>query len=540
MSAPWSAETARACGIDWLLREIAPAGGLGRGARKRERAFAPGDEAEAAAMLARVDALASGAGSSRLGSLRAAIAAVPDPSAALTRARGGDVLADVDFFELGRFLDALGTVVAEARGEAFAAIDVPQPDATLAAALAPGRADGRSFYVADAFDAALGAARGESAARRAAFDSARSRLVARARDAGIGDVRDGEFVVMRDTAPVPLPPEIRVLREAPTYVLCELALDDAALAALEALENADAAVAEAEEDVRERLSRATADAAPELERRCASLGELDVLVARAAFAARYECVVPEFATNERVELHDARFPPLAEALVARGRAYVPISLELDGVAVVTGPNMGGKTAALRTLGFAAACATLGVPVPATFARVPLVDEIAWLGIGAAAPDAEDAPLLSAFGAEVVALRAFLEQPARRALVLADEFARTTSPSEGRALLVALLETLRARGALGLAATHLAGVAAAANVAHFAIGRLSALPPTDTPLPLAPALERIAAAMDYALVRVDEADAGESGAIALAGALGLDAALVARAAEVMRSPENRER
>jgi DNA mismatch repair ATPase MutS len=344
---------------------------------------------------------------------------------------------------------------------------------------------------------------------------------------------------MRDTALAPLPPEIRVLREAPTYFLCELALDAGALEALEALENADAAVAEAEEDVRKRLSRATADAAPELERSCALLGELDVLVARAAFAARHACVLPELATSDRVELHDARFPPLAEALAERGRAYVPISLTLEGLAVVTGPNMGGKTAALRTLGFAAACVTLGLPVPASFARIPLVDEIVWLGIGAAAPDAEDAPLLSAFGAEVVALRAFLERPARRALVLADEFARTTSPSEGRALLVALLEALRVRGALGLAATHLAGVAAVANVAHFAIGRLSELPPADGPLPLGPALERIAAAMDYALVRVDEADAGESGAIALAGALGLDAALVARAAEVMRSPENRE-
>jgi len=539
VSAPWSAETARACGIDWLLREIAPAGGLGRNARKRERAFAPGDEVDAAAMLARVDALARAAGSSRLGTLRAAIAAVPDPSAALTRARGGDVLADVDFFEIARFLDALGTVVAEARGDAFVTIEIPQPHAPLADALAPGRGNGRSFYVADAFDAALAAARGESAARRAAFDTARSRLVARARDAGIGDVRDGEFVVMRDAAPTPLPPEIRVLREAPTYVLCELALDAAALDALAALENADAAVAEAEENVRERLSRATADAAPELERSCALLGDLDVLVARAAFAARHACVVPELATDERLELHDARFPPLAEALAARGRPYVPISLALEGVAVVTGPNMGGKTAALRTLGFAAACVTLGVPVPASFARIPLVDEIVWLGIGAAAPDAEDAPLLSAFGSEVVALRAFLERPTRRALVLADEFARTTSPSEGRALLVALLEALRVRGAFGLAATHLAGVSAAANVAHFAIGRLGALPRADGPLPLGHALERIAAAMDYALVRVDEADPEESGAIALAGALGLDAALVARAAEVMRSPENRK-
>jgi hypothetical protein len=540
MSAPWSAETARACGIDWLLREIAPAGGLGRSARRRERAFAPGDEAAASAMLARVDALARTAGSSRLGTLRAAISWVPDPSAAITRARAGDVLADVDFFELGRFLDALGTVGAEARGDAFPSIDLPQADAALAAALAPGRGDGRSFYIADAFDPGLAAARGESASRRAAFDSARSRLVARARHAGIGDVRDGEFVVMRDTAVVPLPPEIRVLREAPTYFLCELALDAAALDALAALENADAAVAEAEEDVRKRLSLATAEAAPELERSCAVLGELDLLVARAAFAARHACVLPELAPSDRVELRDARFPPLAEALAERSRTYVPISLTLEGLAVVTGPNMGGKTAALRTLGFAAACVMLGVPVPASFASVPLVDEIVWLGIGAAVPDAEDAPLLSAFGAEVVALRAFFERPARRSLVLADEFARTTSPSEGRALLVALLEALRARGALCLAATHLAGVASAANVAHFAIGRLSALPPADGPLPLGPALERIAAAMDYALVRVDEADAGESGAIALAGALGLDATLVVRAAEVMRSPENRER
>jgi hypothetical protein len=539
MSAPWSPETARACGIDWLLREIAPAGGLGRSARKRERAFAPGDEADAAAMLARVDALARSAGSSRLGTLRAAIAAVPDPSAALTRARGGDVLGDVDFFELARFLDALGTVASETRGDAFAAIEIPEPNAALAEALAPGRADGRSFYIADGFDRGLAAARGESAASRAAFDSARSRLVARARETGIGDVRDGEFVVMRDTAPMPLPPEIRVLREAPTYYLCELALDAAALDALAALENADAAVAEAEEDVRRRLSRATADAAPELERSCSLLGDLDVLVARAAFAARNDCVVPELSTNEHLELRDARFPPLDEALSSRGRTYVPISLALDGVAVVTGPNMGGKTVALRTLGFAAACVTLGVPVPAAFARIPLVDEIAWLGIGAAVPDAEDAPLLSAFGSEVVSLRAFLERPARRALVLADEFARTTSPSEGRALLVALLEALRVRGALGLAATHLAGVAARADVTHFAIGRLRELPPADDPLPLARALERIAAAMDYALVRVDETDPGESGAIALAGALGLDAALVARAAEVLRSPEKRE-
>jgi DNA mismatch repair protein MutS2 len=194
--------------------------------------------------------------------------------------------------------------------------------------------------------------------------------------------------------------------------------------------------------------------------------------------------------------------------------------------VVTGPNMGGKTAALRTLGFLAACVALGVPVPAAEARLPLFDEIVWLGIGAAA--LEDG-LLSSFGAEVVTLRSFLDRQAARPLVLVDEFARTTSPREGRALLVALLETLEQRGALGLAATHLAQVTAAGS--HFAIGGLRELPPRDgPPLELEAALRRIAQAMDYRLRRVSGDSGAPGDAIALADALGLDAELIARAKE----------
>jgi len=198
--------------------------------------------------------------------------------------------------------------------------------------------------------------------------------------------------------------------------------------------------------------------------------------------------------------------------------------------VVTGPNMGGKTAALRTLGFLTACVALGVPVPADSAALPLVDEIVWLGGTHETP--QDG-LLSSFGAEIVELRAVLAHSTARSLFLIDEFARTTSPREGRALLVALLERLAERDVFGLAATHLAGVSRAARIPHYAIGGRGVLGArAAVPLPLEAALARIAQAMDYRLVQVAEGDAPESDALALADALGLDAALVARAREIL--------
>jgi hypothetical protein len=369
------------------------------------------------------------------------------------------------------------------------------------------------------------------------------------------------------------------------------------LASLAARDAAVAAVARAEEGVRARLSAQVAAAAATLAGACERLGELDLLAAAALFAARNACVLPELSSGGGVAFEDARFPPLAERLAERGRRYVPISLDLAGIGVVTGPNMAGKTAALRTLGYLAACAILGVPLPARSARLPLFAEIAWLGIplrqaqgdespaparrqaqgdespapalrqaqGDESPATAPAPvmlslskhglaeadggagLLSAFGSEVVELRDLLARTAasgaeRPLLVLIDEFAQTTSPPEGRALLVALLQTLRERGAVGLAATHFGGVAGAAGVARFAIGgparrpaRNGAAGPLDgAPVPLDVALANIASGMDYAIERRDDDEPAPAGALALAAELGLDAELVARAEAALRA------
>jgi hypothetical protein len=539
-AAPWDAATGVAIGADWLLAAIAPGSAFGRAARERERPFRRGDEAAALVAIGRVDGVARALDAARLGALRAAIAAAPETAGALARAAAGGVLGDVDFFEMTRFLDALSEVEALLAAVPPAGLDAPAVDEALRRSLAPGRTPARSFYLDDAFGGDLAAARGELAAAQAAYDAARSRLTERvAAELGVERVRDGEFVVMRERAPQPLPRAVRVMREAPTYFLCEVALDEAAQAALATRDRTADAVAQAEERVRASLSARVAAAAGGLDAAARALGELDLLLARAQFAQRYGCSVPALAEDSRVSFEAARYLPLAETLEQHARSYVPVSLDLAGVGIVTGPNMGGKTAALRTLGFLAACVSLGLPVPAARASIPLFDDVAWIGIGSGEngkrgePAAESA-LLSAFGSEVVALRGLLERDAGRTLVLVDEFARTTSPREGRALLVAVVETLRERGACGLVATHLAGIAAAAGVPHFSSGALRTLdgPAAAAPLSLEVALRRIASAMDYRLERVDEDAVPATDALALAEALGLDTGVIARARDAL--------
>jgi DNA mismatch repair ATPase MutS len=116
------------------------------------------------------------------------------------------------------------------------------------------------------------------------------------------------------------------------------------------------------------------------------------------------------------------------------------------------------------------------------------------------------------------------------MVLADEFARTTNPREGKALVAALLERLRARGACGLAATHLEGVAEAAGARHFAVRGLREIPIGPAP-DVEAALAALAGSMDYRLSEVTGDATARADAIALAALLGVDPAYVeaARAA-----------
>jgi DNA mismatch repair ATPase MutS len=528
MKLPWNEATEKEIGAVWLDAAIAPAAELGRRARKRERPFISGDELHARAAIGAVVRAAQALERETVEGVRREIAGAPDPSALLERASAGDALADTDFFELQRFVDGVRAVRHLLGNVTPALVEVPEALEDLETALAPGRSPSRSFFLADRFDPELARARGEAALRRETLDAARSALAARvARVLGLDYIRDGEFIVMRDQMTGAIPGGLRVIREAPTYYLCELALDDGALEAMGASDAADSVVAVCEERVRAQLALAIAQAATRVSAACHAIGSLDSFLARVRYAQKYDASEPAIvARGAALEFEAARFLPLEERLAETGQAYEPISLTLEHTAVVTGPNMGGKTAALRTCGFLAACVSRGLPVPALRASLPLFDSIDWIGIGRAS---EETALLSAFGSELVEVRELLERPVAPALVLIDEFARTTSPREGRALLIALLQTLRTREAHAFAATHLANIAEAANAAHYAIEGLRALEPrTGPPLPLAGALALIAGAMNHRLSPAARESAANSDAILLADMLGLERDFILRA------------
>ena len=192
----------------------------------------------------------------------------------------------------------------------------------------------------------------------------------------------------------------------------------------------------------------------------ATIAELDSVFARARFAAEFECTLPEFSGDSSLELKEARHPVLADTLRAHGRSVVPITLGLGGpatapgasaetVLVISGPNTGGKTVALKTVGLSALAAQSGIPVAAKIARLPLFDRVL-VDIGDEQSIAAD---LSTFSAHMLNVRGMLEVATPRSLVLVDELGTGTAPEEGAALAVALLEEFRTRGCLTLATTH---------------------------------------------------------------------------------------
>src|SRR5579884_3890289 len=186
----------------------------------------------------------------------------------------------------------------------------------------------------------------------------------------------------------------------------------------------------------------------------ATLAELDCVFAKAAFARDYNATIPRFSKNERkLILREARHPLLETVLRKQRKPIVPISFDLDETRrclLISGPNTGGKTVTMKTTGLLALMAHAAIPVPATEAEFPLLDDVL-ADIGDAQSIAES---LSSFSGHLLHVKQMLAQVTPDSLVLLDELGRATDAEEGGALGVAILDQFRQSGAFCLASTHL--------------------------------------------------------------------------------------
>jgi len=236
-----------------------------------------------------------------------------------------------------------------------------------------------------------------------------------------------------------------------------------------------------------------------------SLAEVDLRLARAALSRAWRGAPVE---DGDPMLVDARHPMLEPGTA------VPITLDLSSVRalVVSGPNTGGKTVSLKTLGLFALLHQCGLEPPAESVRLPVFDAVL-ADIGDEQSIAES---LSTFSAHVRTLVAVLDAAGPRSLVLLDEVGAGTDPSEGAAIAQAVLGELVDRGALVLATTHSPEVKSWAVETEGAANAAVGLDP-DT---LAPTY------------RLAVGDPGGSHAIGVAERLGMPPGVLARAREAL--------
>ena len=252
-----------------------------------------------------------------------------------------------------------------------------------------------------------------------------------------------------------------------------------------------------------------------------TIAGLDSIFARARFARDFDAAIPEFAQAGDLSLEAARHPVLEDKLRREHRAIVPMSLTLGGaekLLVISGPNTGGKTVALKTTGLAALSAQSAIPVTAHRAVLPLFDRVL-VDIGDEQSIAAD---LSTFSAHMINLKTMLDAATSQSLALVDEMGTGTAPEEGAALAVALLDEFRTKNCIVLATTH-----------H---DRLKAYAST------APGVVNAAVEFDDVNLRptyrLMVGVPGGSSGIAIAQRLGLATAIIERARSLL-APESRE-
>jgi DNA mismatch repair protein MutS2 len=182
-----------------------------------------------------------------------------------------------------------------------------------------------------------------------------------------------------------------------------------------------------------------------------ALASLDGLYARARFAIEFSCTPVSWREpGTSFALNDARHP----LLQAQGLTVVPFTLAMEPgerTLLVSGPNTGGKTVLLKTIGLLSAMAQSGIPVPVAVGSALVVYDDVFADVG---DEQSIEASLSTFSAHLRNIAEILKRATPRSLVLLDELGSGTDPIEGSALGGAVIEELTRRGSMSVATTHL--------------------------------------------------------------------------------------
>ena len=291
-------------------------------------------------------------------------------------------------------------------------------------------------------------------------------------------------------------------------------------------------LAKAEEAVLAALSKKLKTHAKAVIQTAELICMLDWDYAKVVFAIHHNCIIPKLSSKTQLKIDQAVNLPILLSLTESKRNYQPVDLHFSTqLNVITGPNMGGKTSALKTVGQLCMMAQYAIPLPAKEVELCLFDNI-WYNHNSSSVEN-----LSSFGREIVSLGNVLKKKGRNLLLL-DELAKGTNPVEGEAILIAVLDYVRKLPCLTLAATHYDKPAQLRIVSHYAIKGIDVKALAGhfktTEANLNAQLDLINSLMDYSMIKLAGKTKPPQNAIPIAEVLGLPDEIIQAALRIMQN------
>ncbi|RRB11880.1 endonuclease MutS2 [Larkinella knui] len=192
---------------------------------------------------------------------------------------------------------------------------------------------------------------------------------------------------------------------------------------------------------------------PELQRATTFLGLIDFIRAKARFALQIDAGMPKLVNQPLVDWLQARHPLLHLSFQKQGKKVVPLNLLLDQsqrILIISGPNAGGKSVALKTIGLLQYMLQSGLLIPVIEGSTAGIFQNLFIDIGDEQSLEND---LSTYSSHLTSMKAFVTTANRKTLFLIDEFGTGTEPGLGGAIAEAILEELTKSGAYGVINTH---------------------------------------------------------------------------------------
>lgn len=531
-------KTRRETGLDYVTTGLNLLTPFGSGLIKEQKPFLPGQEELLRAELSRIQEIKSiaEANEREIGILSEAFMMVKDNSLSIKRS-GSSVLSVVEIFEIKSLL-LLMVRIRDLGGKLKLPEEFIPDDITgLLDTLDPGGDRLNTFYIYDSFSEKLAELRSEkkNLEREVRREQKRKRDDIREKY-GITLTPKFDITVSKsDSQSIKMIDEISDLsRSEEDYMSVTFTLTptEAAAGLVRRMDELTADIEEEELKVRETLSEEIHSWAEVLNENCRRIGRLDIVLAKALFAGRHNCVMPEIVTEHVVEFTDGRHLQVEEIISSKGGRYCPVSISLkDGVTCITGANMGGKTVSLKLTGMIAILAQYGYFVPARSAKVGLSNFMQIL-IG----DSQSIERgLSSFGSEMEELKEIMDNSKERSLLLIDEIASGTNPVEGLALTRSIVDYLKKQPYISLITTHFEAVTGDEEVVNMQVTGLANadFDRLNREIRYANRRERIEIIgryMDYRLTHVDSGREIPKDALNIAKMLGISKDIIEKAKE----------